>query len=80
MARIRQYPPDNGNVISPEQVAEFNRRFDAQRYKLPDHFTPVPHGFDKRLKDDELNPIVWNSIREHDAIRFLLSKPTDLTA
>lgn len=78
MGRRPLYDNDGSGVISPDEIAEFNRRFDAARGKLPQHFILVPPGFDKRLDDGELNPMVWDSIRERDAVRDLLTpEPTE---
>ena len=75
MSRTPQYPPDTG-LISPDQIAEFNRRYDAERRKLPQYFVSVPPGFDKRLKDAELDLLVWDHIRKVDAERNLLAMLT----
>jgi hypothetical protein len=32
-------------------------RYDADPHKLPQHFIPVPPGLDKRLEDDQLDPL-----------------------
>lgn len=80
MGRRPLYDNDGSGVISPEEIAEFNLRYDANARKLPQHFIPVPPGFDKRLDNAELDPMVWTSIRERDAVRDLLTltpEPTE---
>ncbi len=72
MSRIPEYPPDTG-VISPDQIAEFNRRYDIGRRKLPHYCVSTPPGFDKRLKNAELDLLVWDHIRKVDAERNLLA-------
>lgn len=66
MGRRPNYDNDGSGIITPDEIAEFNRRYDAEQRKLPPHLIPVPQGFDKRLDDEQLDPLVWASIRERE--------------